>query len=259
MIELRNHRATVLVDPDSGGRIAQFTLDGTSLLVAADSSLADSLDWGLYPMVPFAGRLRHGVLRWRDDEHRFEPRRPPHAIHGTVDDVRWDVDHLDESSCSLSTRLVEPWPFDATVVHDVALSDDRLEMRLTIHAREDMPVQLGWHPWFRAPVTIDLVARSIHLRDADGIASPTPTPAVDLPWGDLDDCLSDVDENLTIVVDGRRLLARSSCRYWVVYDRPAHATCVEPQSGPPNVLNLDPTIVSAGSSITEWFTLSWDV
>jgi len=248
----------VLVDPDSGGRIAQFTLDHTPLLVTADSALTDSLDWGLYPMVPFAGRLRHGVLRWRGDEHRFECRRPPHAIHGTVDGVRWNVDRQDESSCSVSTRLVDPWPFDATVVHDVALSDDHLEMRLTVHARDDMPVQLGWHPWFRAPVTVELEARSIHLRDSDGIASSTRTAVVDLPWGDLDDCLSDVDENLTITIGGRALHLRSSCRHWVVYDRPVHATCIEPQSGPPNALNDDPVIVSAGASTSEWFTLSWE-
>lgn len=121
-----------------------------------------------------------------------------------------------------------------------------------------MPAQLGWHPWFNKPESLDFTATAIHRRDADGIASARPQAIGQLSWGDLDDCFTDVDENLTITIGGRRLRLRSSCRQWVVYDRPTHATCIEPQSGPPNALNDDPVIVSAGASASEWFTLSWE-
>jgi aldose 1-epimerase len=30
----------------------------------------------------------------------------------------------------------------------------------------------------------------------------------------------------------------SDCDYWVVFDMPAHATCVEPQSATPDAFNL---------------------
>ena len=40
----------------------------------------------------------------------------------------------------------------------------------------------------------------------------------------------------------------SDCDHWVVYDQPAHATCVEPQSGPPDALNVAPVLVTAGSA-----------
>jgi len=37
-------------------------MDGAELLVTAAE---DTLGWGLYPMVPFAGRVRDGVLMFR--------------------------------------------------------------------------------------------------------------------------------------------------------------------------------------------------
>jgi len=36
-----------------------------------------------------------------------------------------------------------------------------------------------------------------------------------------------------------------------------HATCIEPQSGPPDAFNLEPATLAAGSSIEAWFLLEW--
>jgi aldose 1-epimerase len=153
---------------------------------------------------------------------------------------------------------MDPWPFSGSVFHDIVLHPDRLELRLTLRADVDMPAQLGWHPWFRKPERLVFASRSVHRRDSEGIADRYSVPVEDLVEGDLDDCFTDVDENLTITISERELHLRSSCLHWVVYDRPVHATCIEPQSGPPNVLNTDPRIVVAGSSTSEWFTISWD-
>lgn len=258
MIELRAGRAVVHVDPSYGGRISRLEVNGVDTIVTGDRQHDDPFDWGLYPMVPFAGRLRHGILEWNGSTHEFPRLRPPHALHGTVHDSAWRVDHRDTSSCVMSTPLANPWPFSGRVSHHVSLHSDRLELRLTVHADDDMPVQIGWHPWFRRPDAIGFTPRAIHRRDSEGIAEPRPQPCEQLSWGDLDDCFTEVDENLTISIDGRIVHLRSSCHHWVVYDRPDHATCIEPQSGPPNAINTDPVIVAAGSSTTEWFTLSWD-
>lgn len=257
VIELTSGRATVRVDPNCGGRISQLVVDGVDLVVTGDRQHDDPLDWGLYPMVPFAGRLRDGVLEWDGSTYDFPRLRPPHALHGTVHDASWFVDHEGTTSCTLSTPLANPWPFPGRVTHELDLHPDRLELRLTLLADVDMPVQIGWHPWFRKPDSIDFSPGAVHRRDPDGIAEFRSEPCERLSWGDLDDCFSDVDENLMITIGGREVRLRSSCRHWVVYDRPAHATCVEPQSGPPNSLNVDPTIVTAGSTIAEWFTMSW--
>lgn len=261
MIELASGRARARVDPRFGARVCELVIDGVPVLVAGDPEHDDALDWGLYPMVPFAGRLRDGRLDWRGTRHRFPLRRPPHAIHGTVLDARWTVDRLDASSCTCSTSLVDPWPFPGRVTHSVDLTDDRLDLALTVRADVDMPVQIGWHPWFRKPSATRFPFDAIHPRDADGIADAVAQPLGIVPWGDVDDCfrmpIDGLDDLLTITIDGCELMLTSSCRHWVVYDRPMHATCVEPQSGPPNRIAHDPVVVPAGSSIRETFSIRW--
>lgn len=257
MIELVDGRATARVDETCGARVADLVVAGVGVLVTGDASSDDPLDWGIYPMVPFAGRLRRGELPWRGDVHRLPLRRPPHAIHGTVLDVAWEVEQHTASSCSLTTPLVAPWPFAGRVVHDVMLHDGGLDLRLTVHAEVDMPVQIGWHPWFRKPAHTHFPFTTVHPRDESGIADPMARPITGVRWGDVDDCFGDLDGLLTIDVEGLELTLRSSCTHWVVYDRPAHATCVEPQSGPPDILAVDPTVVPAGHSRHETFTVSW--
>lgn len=262
MIELVAGRASARIDPSCGGRVADLVVGATSLLVTGDRR-DDPLEWGLYPMVPFAGRLRHGELPWRGRVYRLPLGRPPHAIHGTVFDAVWHVVAESSSSCTLSTELVDPWPFAGRVEHEIVLGEDRLALRLTVRADVDMPVQIGWHPWFRKPTQVSLPFRSMYRRDDTGIADRVATPVDSIPWGDVDDCFTDrrfgLDENLRIDIDGIAVGLRSSCEQWVVYDQPTHATCVEPQSGPPNVLAVDPDIVSAGASTTETFSIVWPV
>lgn len=234
-----------------------------SVLVPGDPRCDDPLDWGLYPMVPYAGRLRHGELPWRGETYHLPRRRPPHAIHGTVLDTEWNIVSLSPSACTLSTPLGTPWPFSGRVDHDITLTDSGLDLRLTVHAEVDMPVQIGWHPWFHKTSRLSLPFRSIHRRDDAGVAESFVTP-IDTStwnrehWSDVDDCFTDLDGGLTIQIDSLVVHLSSTCEHWVVFDQPPHATCVEPQSGPPNVLAVDPTIVRSGESRHESFSLSWD-
>jgi aldose 1-epimerase len=266
VIELVAGRASARVDPTCGARIAELDVGTTPLLVTGDPRHDDPLEWGLYPMVPFAGRLRHGELPWRGEVFRLPLRRPPHAIHGTVLDAEWHVVDSTTSSCTLATPLGDPWPFAGRVEHHVALADHRLDLRLTVHADVDMPVQIGWHPWFRKPSRAVLPFRSMHRRDESGIARPEVTPvdrtrSDSIPWGDVDDCFTDVPDGLegllTLEIDGLVVELQSTCEHWVVFDRPTHATCVEPQSGPPNAPAIDPHVIPAGASHHETFSIEW--
>jgi aldose 1-epimerase len=42
-----------------------------------------------------------------------------------------------------------------------------------------------------------------------------------------------------------------------VYDQTAHATCVEPQTGPPDAFNLEPAPLLPHASIDAWFAMEW--
>jgi aldose 1-epimerase len=56
---------------------------------------------------------------------------------------------------------------------------------------------------------------------------------------------------LTLTID-------SDCSHWVVYNEPDHAVCVEPQSGPPDAVNLGLAAeVVPGRPFIRTMTLRW--
>src|SRR5438270_2243910 len=113
-VELAAGPARVTLDPERGGRVSSLRVDGLELLVnAADSPL----DWGCFPMAPYAGRIRNGRFRYAGREHRLPLNMPPHAIHGTVYDRPWKVEHAEATDAVLVTDLGDPWPWPGRVVH----------------------------------------------------------------------------------------------------------------------------------------------
>jgi aldose 1-epimerase len=66
---------------------------------------------------------------------------------------------------------------------------------------------------------------------------------------------NDADVNYADVT----LMVSSSCDHWVVYDQPDHATCVEPQSGPPDGFTLCPEVLAPGETLRHTMTIAWSV
>ena len=255
MIALEAGAARVVVDPACGARLTSLTVEGLELLVTEGD---DVLHWGCYPMAPFAGRVRRGRFTFDGQEWRLPTNLPPHAIHGTVLDAAWD-DHGDGL---LTTPLVDPWPFGGHVVQRIALDPGSLELTLEVHAGDrPMPASCGWHPWWRrrlergAAVEIDLDAASMYARDDDGIPSGR---LVTPPGGAYDDCFTGLRRPPGLRWPGAlSLTIESTCDHVVVYDEPAHAVCVEPQTGPPDALNLAPSVVEPGRPLVATTVLRW--
>lgn len=261
VVRSEDSRIVAHIDPDHGGRLTQLVFDGTPLLIGADHPLAHHpLGWGCYPMVPYCGRVRDARLSFAGRSHRLSVSAAPHSIHGTTFDRRWDIVEVDDSSVELCTDLGPQWPFLGRAVHHVSVGCGSLTMRLTVEADEDMPVMVGWHPWFVKPESSPTELRTMLRRDDSGIATDE---CVHRPAGPIDDCFvgcfdgrtNDVDELLTFRVANVDLDLSSDCTHWVLYDEPSHATCVEPQSGPPNQVNDAPVVLAAGQSMTRWFRI----
>lgn len=128
-------------------------------------------------------------------------------------------------------------------------------MTLTLRAGEHaMPATIGWHPWFQKPDRADIHPGRVYPRDAEGIATlplAEPSPG---PW---DDCFLN-DQPVVIHRHGQRVRLTSDCDHLVVYDEPAHATCIEPQSGPPDAFNLGQAAhLAPHGSVSAWFLLEW--
>ena len=58
--------------------------------------------------------------------------------------------------------------------------------------------------------------------------------------------------------DGLRLTITSSADHWVVYDESEDGVCVEPQTGPPDAVNLGLSpVLEAGGTVTATMTWRW--
>ncbi|GDX26058.1 hypothetical protein LBMAG12_04320 [Actinomycetes bacterium] len=89
-------------------------------------------------------------------------------------------------------------------------------------------------------------------RDREGI---TTTQEVEPPQSPVDDCFIKPQGDVTLTVNEQRLTLTSDCSHWVIFDKPENATCIEPQSGPPNASNDSPFVLIAGETFRRWFDI----
>lgn len=256
--------ATAVIDVEDGCRLASLSFaEGLELIGRDEEAAAESpFHHGAFPMVPWAGRIRHGRFAFEGVAHELTINFEDHAIHGTVCDRPWSAtgDRQHEWRCDLGDR----WPFGEHAVQRAELHADRLRLELEVHAADaPMPATIGWHPWFRravggAEVELSFDAERQYRKDDEGIPDgelvrPVPTP------DPLDDCFAGLRSTPSITWPGvGRLDVESDASHLVVYTAPSSALCVEPQTGPPDAVNLGlATIVAPGRPLTAWMELRW--
>ena len=260
MLHLGSGDVSINVEVVLGGRIASFSVAGSELILGAERSKGGSrhhFDWGVFPMVPFAGRIRKAEFVFEGREYRLQTRMSPHAIHGTVDDVEWVVREVAANSVTMESDLGGTWPFRGTVRHHVDVQENSVSFRLMLMAHDRMPAQVGWHPWFRRPAMVDGGFDMWLPRRQDGMpGEPSKFGLPDLNSG-VDDCFVSTGRSVSVMVDQIRLELTSDCSHWVVYTEDPEGICVEPQSGPPNAIELDPFVLEAGQTLERRFTIEW--
>lgn len=249
LVEISQNSLVATIDSSAGGRVASFEVNNTEMLVNAARNV---YNWGLYPMVPYAGRVRDATFVFNGRRHQLPPVTDGHALHGTVMHHDWNIQHHDEHSVTMSTDLGSDWPFAGTCTHHIAALPDRLRFTLSLTAQETMPMQVGWHPWFRTPQRADSSFNAMLKRDEFGI---TTSERVQIPAGDVDDCFVEPNAWPRVTVDGITLEIASDCPFWVRFDAPFGDVCIEPQSGPPNGINDAPLILEAGNTFSRWMEL----
>lgn len=256
-LTLHDNGATAWFDLDQGGRLGGLTIDGVELLVDADH---DPMRWGSYPMAPWAGRIRHGRFRFHGIDHRLPINLAPHAIHGTAYTSAWTAD----GQGAMSLELGSPWPFAGRLSQQATLSGDELRITLRLHAGDEQPAMLGWHPWFRRRLGDDGPEGEVELDVQPGrmyelgeamIPTGRLIEPTDPPW---DNCFVELAAAPRLTWPGRLVLTvDSDCTHWTIFTEPEHAVCVEPQTEAPDVFNRDPSVVSAGSTLEATMTIRW--
>ena len=270
----RNGTATVTIDATNGGRIVQIDLDGIQLLIpspAVESRDSTSFTWGSYPMAPWAGRVRDGRFSFFDVDHQLQLNQDDsgdslpgcqHAMHGTVMSRAWTVVEQTTTSVELSTPLNQPdtgWVLGGIAHQRIKVIDDQIRCELSVSVGPDaapLPAEVGWHPWWNKPDRLTFLPEAMYERDSVGLPTGRLIAPSDGPWND---CFVNTAP-VTLHYDRPThpdITLRSDCDHWVVFDGPAHATCVEAQSGPPDAFNVRPRLVTGSHPLRRSMTISW--
>lgn len=254
-----------VVDVGLGGRIASLRVGGTEVLVVEGAS---PFERGWYPMAPYAGRVREGRFEVDGTVHHLPLTAWPNAMHGTVHDVPWEVEGSSDAHGELVVDLGAAWPFPGTVRHRISVDGGPdgglVTLRLEVAAAgAAFPASCGWHPWFRRSLDsggaaeIDLVAGAMWERGDDGLPTGALVEPAAGPW---DDCFTELRSPPSIRWPGAMALTvESSCAHVVIFDERAIGVCVEPQTGPPDALNLDPVMVTPEQPLVADATFRFDV
>jgi aldose 1-epimerase len=232
------------VDPAAGGRLTSLRVAGQELIAQrGDVPLppeAMAYGYGAFPMIPWAGRIRAGLLEADGRSYQLPTRGEVHAMHGTTYDHPWQVAAEDEGGVLLRTGLGPDWPFSGEAAMAWRSAEEGLRLRLSVLAHERMPVWIGVHPWFRRTledgrvVAYTFDAQQMYVRGPDGLPTGATVPVPPGPW---DDCFAGVSA-ARLRWDDLELTITATTDIWVVYDERPEALCFEPQTGPPDALRL---------------------
>jgi aldose 1-epimerase len=259
-LQLRDDSAVLTVSTGNGGRWTSLRVGDLELIGRGGTS---AIDWGNYPMAPYAGRIRRGLLSWGGASHQLPVDKPPHAIHGVTLDRPWDIVDRARNGVMLRCTLDSRWPWPGHVIQQVRLDGNQLFSRLEVHADDvAMPAWTGYHPWFPrrlargGPVDIELTATGVLPRDDDGMPTAEQAPVPPGPW---DDAFVDVTWPVRLRWEGAiGVDITSDARYVVVFDEKPDAVCVEPQTAPPNAAELGlAATVEPGAPLVMQMTWTW--
>lgn len=250
--------AQVVVDVERG-RLSSLVLGGHQLLTATTMPDAPAVVRdGCFVMAPYAGRVRDARFTFAGRSHRLPVLLPPHAAHGLVLDRPWAADGPGAWVVELDDR----WPFGGTVRLTVAELGESVQLGLEVaNEQRAMPASAGLHPWFPrhlagATGRVLLEADRQYVRDDTGIPTGETVPPRPGPW---DDCFTGVRQPVTVEWPGvGRLEVTADHDHWVVFDERPETVCVEPQTAPPDALNLpEVTVVEPGHPLRLTTRLSW--
>ena len=227
---------SVAIDLDQGARIASLQWRDLQFALPFRGT---PLSWGWYPMAPWAGRIKDGIIKDSKGASYQLPTNwlPPFAIHGFAFTSAW------EDTGRGRARLELPAPYNGAVVtQHVEVLDDAVRWILEYEANGcDLPAWLGFHPWFpreleRGGVAeLDFNAAKMFERK-DGLPTGKLITPPSQPW---DDCFTELKGMPSITWEGAaRLDIDSDVSYWVVYTEDPDGICVEPQTAPPDAANL---------------------
>lgn len=206
ILELRHGNARLRLAPALGGRVTSCTLeDGSGAPVDIfhpfPEDHADLVHWargGLYPLIPYWGRIAQASLHEGANVHLLEPHPDalPHTLHGSAQRGAWTLaaHAADTATLQLAHEPDAHWPWHYLAELRLRLEARALHVDLSLTNTDSraMPAGIGLHPYLRRPPALQLQfgARNCWPPTEDYLAS-SPT-AIDVrddfgqakPFGD---------------------------------------------------------------------------
>jgi aldose 1-epimerase len=243
-VNIRFGEQQLVFDTALGGRAISWNYKGIELL---GSSGADPVEFGFYPMLPWAGRLADNSVSVNGELIQQVITYHGWAIHGLSYEnplTSWSVHTNDNSTTFLAVQRISGWmeALEATFTWTI----DEYSLNTTIEVKPmseaSSRVVLGWHPWFRKSLGVGSPAM-LRIDGAQLLTKVDSLPTgelvdFDITTGPFDDAL--IVANKTVVIEwpeAMQLRITNSHDWFVIYDGNKDFICVEPQTGAPNALN----------------------
>jgi aldose 1-epimerase len=225
MLNIDGDQISIAIDLDQGARLASVQWRDMQFVVPFRGQ---DLTWGWFSMSPFAGRIRDGIIKDSKGQKYQLPNSfdPPHALIGYGAHSSW------EDIGGGKQFLELPAPFDgASVTQSYEILDNALRWSLEYEANGcDLPVTLGFHPWFARAANKMFKRGDDYLPTGEIISPSNP------PW---DDTFMEIKGVPEIVWPGAaRLTMECDTPYWMVYSQDDEGICIEPVTAPPDAQNL---------------------
>jgi aldose 1-epimerase len=237
MLNIDGDQISISIDLDQGARLTSLQWRDMEFVLPFRGQ---NYTWGWFAMAPFAGRIRDGVIRNSKGEAIQLPTNidPPHALIGFGASSSWD-------DIGNGAQLLQlPPPFNgASVTQRFEILDDAIRWSLDYEAAGcDLPVTLGFHPWFPrdigrgAGAEIDFKANKMFERGGDYLPTGRLITPKDEPW---DDTFTELIGGAEIIWPGAaKVSMESDSPYFMVYSQDQEGICLEPVTAPPDAQNL---------------------
>lgn len=239
------------IAPDLGGCIAGLWFDGIAVLRSPGAAKLTSVRLsGSYPLVPFSNRVGHASLQWNGTSHPLVRNfgDEPHAIHGVGWQRPWAVLEASDRFALLSYehKPDSSWPFAFDASQAFRLTDNALEVTLSITNQSDTPtpVGLGWHPYFVKRAHSHIAFEATGRWEMDELKLPTHRLTTqglnqDCAALDVDHCFDGWSGTVHLRDELLHTRLTSSLRRLVVFTNDTKDfVAVEPVSHVNNAINL---------------------
>jgi aldose 1-epimerase len=196
MITLEIDKLRLVIAPETGGAIAEFTHYGAPILrPVADQRLAAQNGHAVagYPLIPFANRIANGRFTFAGETYQLGLNFAghPHTIHGNAWMRPWRTLHTNATSAHIALDHAPPhdpasqWPFPYHAEQIFTLHPNGLDLTLSVQntGATPWPAGVGWHPYIArdpAGTTLQFDADTVWQNGPDSL--PTIREAVAHHW-----------------------------------------------------------------------------